>query len=101
MTPVTTNWLTSIIGDMNTVGLFEAKTKLSELCQRVLSTGESLRITRRGKTIAILSPPAATGEAASVWDRRRLFEREHGRSTEDFEIPVRKVHRRTLGNPLD
>lgn len=40
---------------MKTVGLFEAKQKLSELVERA-SEGEQIGITRRGKLAAILAP---------------------------------------------
>jgi prevent-host-death family protein len=50
---------------MRTVGLFEAKQKLSELVERARE-GERIGITRRGKLAAILTPipaaPAATLE---------------------------------------
>jgi prevent-host-death family protein len=40
---------------MNTIGLFEAKQKLSELVERA-SEGEQIGITRRGKLAALLVP---------------------------------------------
>lgn len=40
---------------MRTVGLFEAKQKLSELVERA-NEGEEIGITRRGKLAAILTP---------------------------------------------
>jgi prevent-host-death family protein len=40
---------------MKTIGLFEAKQKLSELVERA-SEGEQIGITRRGKLAAVLSP---------------------------------------------
>ncbi len=40
---------------MRTVGLFEAKQKLSELVERA-SAGEQIGITRRGKLAAVISP---------------------------------------------
>jgi prevent-host-death family protein len=40
---------------MRTVGLFEAKQKLSELVERA-SGGEEIGITRRGKLAAIIAP---------------------------------------------
>lgn len=44
---------------MRTIGLFEAKQKLSELVERARE-GEKIGITRRGKLAAILTPvPAA------------------------------------------
>ncbi|HUK45936.1 MAG TPA: type II toxin-antitoxin system prevent-host-death family antitoxin [Terriglobales bacterium] len=41
--------------DMRTVGLFEAKQKLSEMVERA-SEGERIGITRRGKLAAVLVP---------------------------------------------
>lgn len=38
------------------IGLFEAKTHLSELVERVASQGEEVRITRRGTPVARLVP---------------------------------------------
>ncbi len=40
---------------MKTVGLFEAKQKLSELVERA-SEGEQIGITRRGKLAAVIAP---------------------------------------------
>jgi prevent-host-death family protein len=40
---------------MRTIGLFEAKQKLSELVERA-SEGEQIGITRRGKLAAVLVP---------------------------------------------
>jgi prevent-host-death family protein len=40
---------------MRTVGLFEAKQKLSELVERA-SEGEEIGITRRGKLAAVIAP---------------------------------------------
>jgi hypothetical protein len=42
------------------IGLFEAKTHLSELVDRVASHGEEVRITRRGTPVARLVPIANT-----------------------------------------
>jgi prevent-host-death family protein len=42
---------------MNDVALFEAKNRLSELIKRV-EAGEEIAITRRGKLVARLVPPA-------------------------------------------
>ncbi len=41
--------------DSEEVGIFEAKTHLSQLVDRVESTGVTYRITRRGKPVAELS----------------------------------------------
>jgi prevent-host-death family protein len=47
---------------MRTVGLFEAKQKLSELVERARD-GEKIGTTRRGKLAAILTPVPATPAA--------------------------------------
>jgi prevent-host-death family protein len=43
---------------METVGAFEAKTHLSELLDRV-ANGETIQITKRGRPVALLTPPAS------------------------------------------
>jgi prevent-host-death family protein len=42
---------------MSAVALFEAKNRLSELVERVIA-GEVIEITRHGKVVACLAPPA-------------------------------------------
>jgi prevent-host-death family protein len=46
-----------------TVGLFEAKTHLSELVESVASTGEPVVITKRGRPVARLLPAEPTVSA--------------------------------------
>src|SRR5439155_17319486 len=55
-------------GGMRTMGLFEAKQKLSELVQRA-SEGESIGITRRGKLAAVISSPRSRSDLREVFDR--------------------------------
>lgn len=77
---------------MKTIGLFEAKTKLSALCQEVAATGEPCTITRRGEPLVRLEAvhdPRATHE--SVWTKRARHLREHGTlapQEADFELPT-------------
>lgn len=54
---------------MRTVGLFEAKQKLSELVERA-SRGERIRITRRGKVAAEIGPAR---EKADTRDLKEVF----------------------------
>lgn len=59
---------------MKSVGLFEAKQKLSELVERA-SEGERIGITRRGKLAAFLVPARSEGslkEAFEQIDRIRM-----------------------------
>ena len=58
---------------MTTVGIFEAKNRLSELVERA-GRGEEIVITRRGQQIARLMPPEAPdpkGQARSLAARIR------------------------------
>jgi prevent-host-death family protein len=85
---------------MKSVGLFEAKTKLSEICDAVARTGRAVQVTRRGKPWVVIAPNTDVAPRESVWARRKEFERVHGPLDEDFELPERKIDRRTWDNPL-
>jgi prevent-host-death family protein len=52
---------------MRTVGLFEAKQKLSELVERA-GEGERIGITRRGKLAALIVPAPPETELDGVFD---------------------------------
>ncbi len=52
---------------MKTVGLFEAKQKLSELVERA-STGERIGITRRGKLAAVIVPVQTRQSVKEIFD---------------------------------
>ncbi|MDR0626714.1 MAG: type II toxin-antitoxin system prevent-host-death family antitoxin [Bifidobacteriaceae bacterium] len=54
-----------------TVGTFEAKTHLSELLDRV-DRGETITITRRGREVALLTPPGRRPEGGMVKAFQRL-----------------------------
>ena len=58
---------------MTTVGIFDAKNRLSELVERA-SRGEEIVITRRGEQVARLMPPRAPdalGQAQALASRIR------------------------------
>lgn len=74
---------------MTSVGLFEAKAKLSELCERVARTGEVVMITKRGRAVARLVPIGESDENASVWRRRERFVGRNGAIREDLDLPPR------------
>lgn len=63
------------------IGAFEAKTRLSELLQKV-ARGHVYRITRRGRPVAELRPVSGT--------RRPTFGADRGRvsMSEDFDAPI-------------
>jgi prevent-host-death family protein len=64
------------------IGAFEAKTRLSELLDRV-ARGQVYRITKRGKPVAELRPVTAVG-------RRPQFGSDKGRIVirDDFDDPL-------------
>jgi len=73
---------------MKSVGLFEAKTKLSEICRGVATTGQAVVVTHRGKPmvrIEAVAPPKGT----SIWDRRAAHVKKNGPLTVDFDLPKR------------
>jgi len=42
---------------MKTIGLYDAKTKLSALIAEIEGSGETIQLTRHGKVVAEISPP--------------------------------------------
>ena len=68
--------------DFEDIGAFQAKTRLSELLDRV-AQGHRYRITKRGKPVAELRPIEST-------PRRPVFGRDRGRikMRADFEAPL-------------
>ena len=61
--------MTIMVRNEETVGVAEAKARLSELLERV-ATGERITVSRRGRPAAVLAPPDAafepTGEYAGL-----------------------------------
>lgn len=84
---------------MITIGLFQAKIKLSELCEQVAKRREPVLITRRGRPLVVIEPVGAGKGKSSVWDERAAWEKKHGPIEEDFELPKRT--RQTWRNPLE
>lgn len=68
--------------DTEEIGAFEAKTRLSELLEKV-QRGHVYRITKRGKPVAELRPVTQTG-------RRPTFGEDRGRivMADDFDAPL-------------
>jgi prevent-host-death family protein len=64
-----------------TIGIFEAKTKLSELCSKVTESGNEYVITRRGHPVARIvapGPPADHGTPKGILARMRQTELKSG-----------------------
>lgn len=68
------------------VGVYDAKTSLSKLLDRV-AAGEELVITRHGRPAALLSPPPTPGRTVAWgWARGRLT------VPEGFDAPLEDEH---------
>lgn len=85
---------------MNSIGLFEAKTKLSEICDAVSANRVAVTVTRRGKPLVTIEPiPVGKAKPRSVWTLRAEYERKHGLLKEEFELPARG--KQTWRDPLE
>lgn len=76
-------WSVKLVGmEIEEIGAFEAKTRLSELLERV-KQGQVYRITKRGRPVAELRPPSSGA-------RRPRFGEDRGRVVvgDDFDDPV-------------
>lgn len=82
---------------MKKIGLFEAKAKLSEICEKVAETGEVYTITKRQKPlvriVAVRSEedPHHEFRHLSIREARKAYELKYGPILEDFELPPREV----------
>ena len=73
------------------IGLFEAKTKLSEICETVATTRRPIVITRRGRPLVRIDPLPDEHRAAGVWEARETHLAEGGKLTAQIELPPRRV----------
>ncbi|MEZ4270766.1 MAG: type II toxin-antitoxin system Phd/YefM family antitoxin [Myxococcota bacterium] len=74
---------------MKTIGLFEAKTHLSELCDQVDRTREPILITRRGCPLARIVPAENATQREGIWEAHERFLETQGEPDEDFNAPDR------------
>lgn len=76
----------------HSVGVAEAKKRLSDLLGRVAYGGETVVITRRGRAMARLVPPAAESEGLATV-RGWLDEDDQLFTSIDAAVAARRVHR--------
>ena len=79
---------------METYALYDAKNRLSELCNQVTETGEPCVISRRGQPIVKLVPIEDPQSSKSVWDTLEESQAKYGPLSEDFELPERGTQAR-------
>lgn len=59
---------------MKTLGIFEVKTKLSQICDEVESSGEGVIVTKRGRPFVRIEPLEHTKSSRSeVWEARERY----------------------------
>ena len=78
---------------MKAVGIFEAKNRLSELCEGVAAQGDPLVITRHGKPLVRIVPYQESMPSSTVWGSVAECRASYGPLEDDFELPVRDVAR--------
>ena len=62
---------------MKALGVFDIKTRLSEICDEVAQTGEPVLVTKRGKPFVRIAPLESADQTRSlVWEARERVERE-------------------------
>jgi prevent-host-death family protein len=83
---------------VKSIGLFEAKTKLSEVCRRVAASGKSVVVTHRGKPMVRIEPLESPARQ-SVWDARAAHVQKNGPLKIDFDLPKRE--KQTWRDPLE
>ncbi len=82
---------------MKHIGLFEAKTRLSEICDQVMKQRQPVLITRRGKPLVRIDP--VEENKTEIWDVAREFKKTHGFVKSDLALPARTIDNEK--NPLE
>ncbi len=82
------------IEKMKNIGLFEAKTRLSEICEKVRKEKQPVLITRRGKPLVRIDPLEDTNNG--VWDLARKSKRANGPIKDNLELSPRSIHKEKI-----
>ena len=78
---------------MKNVGLFDAKTRLSEICDEVAATHQPVTITKRGRPLVCIQPIESA--VLTIRERRARYLVSHGKAEkpdrQDFEPAQRST----------
>ncbi len=85
------NSQTARLSFVKSFGLFDAKNRLSEICDQVARSGEPCTVTRRGKPLVRIVP--VDESSGSVWDTVEEAQARYGPITEELELPARNPAR--------
>jgi len=84
---------------MKAIGIFEVKTRISEICETVKETHEPVLITRRGVPIVRIIPINSPEKQSNIWNDREKFLNTTGPIVENLPLPSREIE--IPINPLD
>ena len=76
---------------MKAIGIFEVKTKISEICETVKETHEPVIITKRGVPMVKITTIEESEKQSDIWTKHREFIRKNEPLTEEFSAPSRKI----------
>lgn len=86
----------------NSIGIFDAKTHFSQLCDQVSSSGQPLVIKKRGKALVMISPlppnpPQENTDILTAWER---WTAQNPHETDDFP-DLTSLRSNKPASPLD
>ena len=85
---------------MKTLGIYEVKTKMSEICEAVKETREPVLVTKRGRPLVRIEPVEDAGKTEStIWNAREHFIRSNGPIQKELGLPERTVE--PFENPME
>jgi prevent-host-death family protein len=85
---------------MDAIGIFEAKTRFSEICEKVFNSREPVLITKRGVPIVKILPVTFNeNQKSDIWEVREGYLQKYGEPDKDIEIPKREAE--TLYTPFE
>jgi prevent-host-death family protein len=76
---------------MKSLGIFETKNRLSEICEDVASRKDTVVVTRHGKPLVRIVPYEDTERASSVWGSVHECNERYGPLEDEFVLPTRKL----------
>ena len=90
-----------LVGFMDAIGIFEAKTKFTSICEKVVRTGQAVVVSKRGRPMVMVTPiPSHLGsERPDILTAWREWKDSNGLLTGDFP-EVWKSRSGTKPNPL-
>jgi len=76
---------------MKTIGIFEAKARLSEICEQVATTHEPVTVTKRGKPLVRIDP--VESDVMTIRERRDAYMAGPGKKEEPDEVDFEPAER--------